>query len=275
MPLNTLELGEAARRAIEKLERTLARKSHEGGFFGVPTGLLTGEGWDARYGTIPPEAFPVLDDGVDGAHYALWLDDPSWDVEPCVVHVAPMDSNDSDTTLGSIHVVAETADDFLTAIGAKGWKRALGPARRLTTSLSLHRDARIKRLMARRRGYATLQTLDGMGVRCRPERDRETPAPGDAPDTRSLRTDGEAARRFLERLVDQGRAATAVTMVRDLLTLGCGTEEWFPALFSSAYAAAGRPLLAEVAARAYLLPPEQRQLLVAFRAGLKSTDVER
>jgi hypothetical protein len=120
---------------------------------------------DERYMNVPPEAFPFLDSGRDGCHYALWIDDPRLDLTPPVVWVSPADGHP-----GTIRLEAANSAEFVERVTRAGlWPEYEG-------------DADTARLSARRhrRRQVTHVTLDGMGVVCGPEALLERPLPVEA-----------------------------------------------------------------------------------------------
>lgn len=58
------------------------------------TGLLAEPpSWGRRYSNVPPEAIPIIALGVDGVHYAVWVDNPrAITQDPPVALVSPSDS---------------------------------------------------------------------------------------------------------------------------------------------------------------------------------------
>ena len=193
---------------------------------------------DCRYLMVPAEAFPFLDQGLDGCHYALWIDDPARDVAPPVVAVWPMDPVPE-----TVQLVASSATDLVALVAAVGAVPGAGAG----VVADLHR-ARARASRARDVRY---RTADGLGVVAPPETDAPRPDPGELAGWARAR-DGAALRRAVDRWLAGGTPGLALAVCRDLIATGDASAILgFAGACADVYRALGRDRLAAIAAAAY------------------------
>ncbi len=205
-----------------------------------PSGIVTDEIVEARYGCVPVEAFPFLDTGADGCHYALWIDDAAQDWAPCVVFVCPMDP-----TPERIRLVAANATDAITLFQRAGyWFQDDEQAVRALEARAV--DARAPRIVH--------ATDDGLGVVCaEPSAIR--------PDHATLQAWSDDADTLRARMSTLS-PGLALAAARDLIARhdAAGLEP-FADLCAAIYRALGRPLHAEIAAKTYGRDPAMKRLI--------------
>jgi hypothetical protein len=201
----------------------------------IPVGLLSDRphelGVPPRHLHLPPEAFPILQSGREGIHYALWLDDPRMGGVPQVVLVSPRKGLPE-----TIRLVAETPVAFLEVVEAAGlWRDS-----RKDLAADREERAALERAAVIRHG-----TLDSLGVAA-PE---EPPAPR-PPHAEVRAWLGRSSAKFHEAvdgLLSRGCPGLALALVRDVIVDSNPLEvEGFDQAASRAYRALGRDLLARI-----------------------------
>jgi hypothetical protein len=213
-----------------------------------PTGLLVDALIEPRYGNVPPEAFPFLDAGVDGCHYALWIDDATSTREPPIVWVCPMDG-----TPDTVHLVARDARAFVDLVEVAGLWRD-GDEAIVSAARELAWTAR--------REHVRHETADGMGVVAAVERVAARP------DASTLRTWREAPPLFssaVDGWLAAGTPALALAVARDLVAdHDASGLDGFGAILQRIYVALGRNLHAEIARASYARDPAVSAALAEF-----------
>ncbi len=207
----------------------------------APAGLLSDGGEDEsgmpRYANVPPEAFPILRSRQEGAHYALWLDDPAANVDPPVVEVRPKSGLPE-----TLRIVARNAQEFLQVIETSGTRRQ--KSRSWTEKVG--ERAALER--ARRVRYPT---IDGLGVVCPPEAAAERPTLSELGGW----TGPEWSRLFrgsVERWLKEGAPGLALAVARDLLITGRALQiDGFERSLAQVYHRLGRAPLARVTLSTY------------------------
>lgn len=187
----------------------------------------------SRYSNVPPEAFPILNLGVDGVHYALWIDDPNASAEPPVVMVSPMDPLPE-----TITIVTSTVDEFALLIKRAGeW---------------LHEDQRAAELSAAkarkiRESMIRYQTLDTMGVVCA----EEPLQPAPHLDSLVKQESDQILKTTVEGLLKAGIPGKTLVLLRDFLQRAPSKQSMIGDALAVTYRALKRELLAEIAEVAY------------------------
>ncbi len=195
-----------------------------------PTGpLATPSTLGVRYSSIPPEAIPLLDLGVDGCHYAAWVDDlGTLCASPGVVFVSPMDGYPD-----AIQWVAPSTEAFADLL--RGGEPLPG-----RDDAEDHAQARAA--LNQRTGRISASTLDGLGVvESRTSAEREGQAAHDL----------EGLRDQVSALMNSGQRATALVFVRDAIATGAHGGPRFAEWVAGIYVALGRPEYGAVALRSY------------------------
>lgn len=197
-----------------------------------PMGLLeTPRTLGVRDVSIPPEAVPLIDLGLDGCHYAAWIDDlGSLAASPGVVLVSPLDGHPD-----AIQWVAPSIEAFVDLL-------------RLEEPLLIHEGAKSREqalsARLRRSGQISAPTLDGLGV-VDPVRSAEDERPPECDGLPALRAQGAE-------LLGSGRRAAALVLVRNAIVKGGCEGPSFARWAAGIYTALGRREYAEVALRSYL-----------------------
>jgi hypothetical protein len=190
-----------------------------------------------RYKSVPPEAVPILDLGVDGCHYALWIDDVRTLAEsPGVVRVSPTDSYPD-----QIRWIAPSIEVFLALI-------------RPDDDWLIRQDESIARqrelAQQRRLRVVTVMTADGTGVVERGARQID-----------KVPTDPKVIQAELRDLVEHDAAPVALVLARNVIA-GAGLQPpGFGQAVATVYEALGRPEYAAVALTSYELSEERWTML--------------
>lgn len=212
--------------------------------------LPSSDSIEPRYGNVPTEAFPFMNAGVDGCHYALWIDDEASETPPSVVWICPMDG-----TPETVQPVATTVQEFQSLILGHG--------------LWLH-DAAVhagNELLAGRQQVARHRTRDRFGVVCPDE-----PAV-DYPSEQQLREwsdlDNDSFQRAVSGWLDAGNPGLALAVARDLIAdfYAVGISG-FGAALADIYAALNRPVLGAIARLSYTQDTGNQALLAEFVNGI-------
>lgn len=212
-----------------------------------PLGLLERPiSFGTRYVSVPPEAVPLLGLGVDGCHYAAWVDDPGNVLDsPGVVLVSPMDAYPD-----AVRWVASSVRTFAALIRSDDpWLLRPDP------EIAVARRAAEQE----RSAIVTAETADGMGLV-----EPRAPRGGQL----QVSDDPLATQATIHRLVAQGALADALLLVRNVIAVGL-QPAGFGATVASVYTALRRPELAEVALRSYERTAAQAEALAAFAAAIR------
>jgi len=231
-------LGEYSRAVLDSIATLRAGLAASARFRRDPwtaTGLLSDRPYEPgippRHLHIPPEAFPILQSGREGVHYALWLDDPRNGGVPPVVLVRPRSGLPE-----TIQLVAESPVAFLELV------EAAGIAREARRDLVADREERaaLERAAATRHG-----TLDSLGV-VAPE-EPAAPRPPHEELRGWLGRDSAPFRATVDGLLARGCPALALALVRDVIVGSNPLEvEGFEDAATRTYRALGRDLLARI-----------------------------
>lgn len=207
-----------------------------------PRGLIappgsTPPGEPTRHVNVPPEAFPILDPGVDGCHYALWIDDPLADATAPVVWVSP-----ADPVPETVRVVTSSATAFLELLGAGGFELVEGEGSRERHRIAAtHVRAKV---IAR-------ETLSSLGVVVPPEPPAERPG-SDLLARWSRDRDAVAVSASITRWLARGCPGLALAVCHDLLVGHAGFAiPGFGEQLAAVYESLGRGQLATIASSSY------------------------
>lgn len=190
-----------------------------------------------RYCNVPPEAVPLLDLGVDGCHYAAWIDDVrQCPAPPGIIMVSPMDSYPD-----AIQWVAPSVESFIDLIRPDDvWLTRDDPSIDEQGEVAQHN----------RSSVVTAMTADGMGVVDPGARVLEA-----FPDTSELQEQ-------LSALLADDKVTDALVLARNAIAAGT-QPPGFGTSVAAIYNALHRPEYASAALRSYETPPAVWESIVS------------